>query len=92
VEEIEAPIGKMETQLKQWGAKLDDMVAVAEEAGAEAKLDYRKRIDYLKSKHQAAQLKLDELRAVGSDKWETLKAGIESAWNEVEGAFEKLTS
>jgi hypothetical protein len=89
--EIKAPIGKMEKQLKQWGAKLDDMVAEAEDASAEARRDYRKRIDHLKSKHQAAKLKLDELRAAGGDKWETLKAGIESAWEELEGAFEKLT-
>ncbi len=37
---------------------------------------HRRRIDYLKSKHQAAQLKLDALRTAGSDKGETLKLGI----------------
>jgi hypothetical protein len=91
MKKMEAHIGKMETQLKQWGAKLDELVAKAERAGTEAKIDYRKRIDDLKSKHKAAQSKLDELRAGGSEKWETLKAGVESAWNELEVAFKKMT-
>ena len=52
----------------------------------------RKRIDDLKAKHQLARSQLDELRATGSDKWETLKTGMEGAWNELEVAFRKLTN
>jgi hypothetical protein len=85
-----AHVGRMETQLQQWGAKLDEFVAKADEAGAEAKIDYRKGIDDLKAKHRGAQGKLDELKAAGSEKWETLKAGVESAWNELDVAFKKL--
>jgi hypothetical protein len=88
----EANVGKMERQLTQWGAKLDELVAQAEEAGAEVKLDYRERIDALKAKHQLARSQLDELRATGNDKWETLKTGMEGAWNELEVAFKKLTN
>jgi peptidoglycan hydrolase CwlO-like protein len=92
METREAHVGKMETQLKQLGAKLDELVAKAGEAGTEAKSDYRKRIDDLKSKHQTAQSKLDELKVAGSEKWETFKTGVESAWNELEDAFKKLKS
>jgi hypothetical protein len=88
----EANVGKMETQLQQWGAKLDELVAQVEEAGTEAKLDYRERIDALKAKHQLARSQLDDLKATGSGKWETLKTGMEGAWNELEVAFKKLTS
>jgi hypothetical protein len=91
MKKMDARVGKMETQLKQWGAKLDELVAKAEEAGAEAKIDYRKRIDDLKSKHQVAQSKLAELRAGGSEKWDILKSGVESAWKELEVAFKKMT-
>ena len=90
MEKMEAHVGKMETQLRQWGAKLDELVVTAEGAGTEAKADYRKHIDDLKAKHQAAQAKLDELKAAGSEKWETLKAGVESAWNELDVAFKKM--
>jgi len=86
-----ASTGQMESQLRQWGAKLDELVAKADAAGAEAKVDYRKRIEELKSKHQLAQSKLEELRAAGSEKLETLKVGVESAWKELEAAFRELT-
>lgn len=88
----ESNAGKMETQLKQWGAKLDELLAKAEEAGTEAKIDYRKRIDDLKAKHRVAQTKLDEIRAAGSEKWETLRTGVERAWNELESAIKKVTN
>jgi multidrug resistance efflux pump len=90
MESREAHVGKMETQLKQWGAKLDELVAKADQAGAEAKIEYRKRIDDLRAKQKVARAKLDELKTAGSEKWETLKAGVESAWNELEAAFKKL--
>jgi hypothetical protein len=86
----EANVGKMEAQLSHWGAKLDELVAKAEEAGGEVKVDYRKRIDELKAKHQAAHSKLEEFKAAGNGKWEHFKTGVESAWVELENAFKEL--
>ena len=90
MERTEEHVGKLETQLKQWGAKLDEFVAKADKAGTMARIDNRKRIDDLKAKVHAAQAKLDEVKAAGSEKWDTLKTGVESAWNELELAFKKL--
>jgi hypothetical protein len=92
METREAHVGKMEAQLKQWGAKLDELAAKAEEVGAGTKLDYRKRIDDLRAKHEAAHARLHELKTAGSARWEALKASAESAWNELEIALKKLTS
>jgi peptidoglycan hydrolase CwlO-like protein len=88
----EADIGKMETQLKEWGAKLDELSAKADKAGTEADASYRKRIDNLKAKYEVAHSKLDELRAAGSEKWNTFGTGVESAWNELRDAFKELTN
>jgi peptidoglycan hydrolase CwlO-like protein len=90
MEKTQADVGKLETQLKQWGAKLDELVAKADRAGTTARIDNRKRIDDLKAKVQAAQSKLDEVKTAGREKWETLKTGVESAWAELELAFKKL--
>ncbi|HJX64805.1 MAG TPA: coiled coil domain-containing protein [Polyangia bacterium] len=92
MEKAQENLGRLETQLKQWGAKLDAFVARADRAGTAARIDNRKRIDDLTAKCQAAQLKLDEVRAAGSEKWETLRAGVESAWGELEIAFKKLSN
>jgi peptidoglycan hydrolase CwlO-like protein len=90
MEKTQQDLGKLETQLQQWGAKLDEFVAKADRAGTTARIDNRKRIDELKAKVKVAQAKLDEVKTAGSEKWETLKAGVESAWNDLEIAFKKL--
>ena len=83
-------IDKMEKQLKQWGAKLDDLAEKVTSAGAKAKADQRQVIADLKAKQKRAQAKLDEFKAAGGDKWDTFKAGVESAYNDLEGAFKKM--
>ncbi|MBK8482190.1 MAG: hypothetical protein IPL40_13655 [Proteobacteria bacterium] len=83
-------IGKMEAQLKHWGSRLDGLVLQSQKAGTEAKDDYRKAVAELKTKHQAAQARLDELRTVGSDKWDAFKANMDRTWTEFEAAFTKL--
>ena len=61
-------------------------------AGAEAKAARHQHIDDLKAKRLAAQAKLDELKAAGSGKWETFRAGVESAWTDLEIAIKTATS
>jgi len=90
MENNEGHVGKREAQLKRWGAKLDRLVAKAEKAGADAKVEERKCIDDLKAKVQTAHSKLAELKAAGGEKWGVLKTGVESAWSELEAAFKKL--
>jgi Flp pilus assembly protein TadB len=90
MENMEGHVGKREAQLKRWGAKLDQLAAKAEKAGADAKFERRRRIDDPKAKLQAAQAKLAELQAAGGEKWKVLKTGVESAWNEIEATFRKL--
>jgi len=92
MENTQDKVGKLETQLKQWGAKLDEFVAKADRAGTAARIDNRRRIEELKAKVKAAQAKLDEVKTAGSEKWETLKAGVESAWKDLEIAFKKLSN
>jgi hypothetical protein len=92
MEKTEENLGRLETQLRQWGAKLDEFVARADRAGTTARVDNRRRIDDLKARVHAAQSKLDEVKAAGSEKWETLKIGVESAWKDLESAFKKLSN
>jgi hypothetical protein len=46
----------------------------------------------MRTKYETAEEKLAELKAAGSAKWETLQAGIETAWSELEAAFRKLAN
>ncbi len=85
-------VGKIEKQLTRWGATLDQMVARADTAGAEAKVGHRERIGELRAKHKIARGKLDQLKAATGDEWETLKDGLESTCNDLEAAFKKLVN
>jgi hypothetical protein len=87
---MKAGVGEMEMRLEQWGAKFDEFVVLAEQAGTVAEGDLRERICGLESKYQAAQAKLEELTDVGSAPWEIRKADVESVWNELEDGYREL--
>jgi hypothetical protein len=87
---VEANAGKMEAQLRNWGVKLDKVMARAEAAGTGVKIEYRKGVDDLKAKYKVAQSKFAESKAAGSAKWAIFKTGLETAWNDLETAFRKL--
>jgi len=83
-------VGKIETRLRQLGARLDKLVAKTDEVGADAQADYRKQIDHIKDKHAAVQGKLTAFRAASGQKWENFKGGVEVAWHDLENAFKAL--
>src|SRR5438477_11715735 len=92
METAESQVGKMEAELRRWGAKLDELIRKADAVGTGAKMDYRERLEDMKDKYEAARERLDELKVAGTGKWEIFKGGIEDAWNELEAAFRKLAN
>jgi len=87
---LEENMSKLEAQLDLWRAKLKEVAAKANVAGQQAKIDSRKHLDELESKLALARKKLDEAKASGAEKWETLKDGVEHIWQDLEGSFKKL--
>jgi len=83
---------KMEAQLKEWTAKLEELKAKAQQASADVKIQYQEQIETLRTKFDATQAKLQELRTAGEGAWEDLKAGIENAWSELKNAWETAVS
>lgn len=87
-------IGKIETRLRQLGAKLDKLAAKADEAQAEAqteaKLEYRRLIDLARSKQAAVQGKLDAYRTAKGQSWESFKGAVEVAWHDWTAALKAL--
>ncbi len=83
-------VGKIETRLRQLGTRLDRLVAKADEAGTEVKLDYRKRLDHIKDKLAIVHGKLNEFRAAHGRKWDDFRGGIVTAWHDLEKALQAL--
>ena len=90
METVGQEVGKIETRLRQLGTRLDKLVAKADEAGTEAKTEYRKQIDCIKDKHSLVQTKLTAFRAANGEKWDNFKSGVEIAWHDLEIAFKAL--
>ena len=83
---------KVDAQLKEWSAQITLLKAKADNARADAKIEYYKTIEALQRKQNDAKAKVQELRAAGDEAWEDLKAGSEKAWAEIKTAFHDATS
>ena len=75
-----------------WNAEISKLKAKADDARADAQLEYYKQIEELREQQQDAQAKLNELREAGEDAWEDLKAGIDNAWSSLGEAFKSAAS
>ncbi|SDC02474.1 coiled coil domain-containing protein [Ruegeria marina] len=82
---------KLEARLDQWRADIDKLQAKANEASADARLEYEKQIEKLRGLQQEAREKLEKLDQAGGEAWKDLKSGIEKAWDDL-GAAVKSAS
>jgi len=83
---------KLDAQLKEWSAQIALLKAKADNAKADAKIEYYKTIEALQRKQNEAKTKLQELKTAGDEAWEDLKTGAEKAWAEVKTAFHDAIS
>jgi hypothetical protein len=83
---------KLDAQLKEWSAQIALLKAKADNAKADAKVEYYKTIEALQSKQNEAKTKLQELRTAGDEAWEDIKKGAEKAWSEVKAAYHEASS
>jgi len=83
---------KLQARLDALGAEIDGLKARADEAAADAQLEYYKQIEHLRTQQDRARERLDELREAGDDAWEDLKAGLESAWDSLEAGVRSAVS
>jgi len=79
---------KIEAQLREWTAKINELKAKAEGAKADAKIEMHKRIDPLRAKQEAAQAKFQALKQAGTEKWEQLRTGLDKAMDDLKTTWE----
>jgi chromosome segregation ATPase len=80
---------KTRARLREWQARVDVLKARADKAEAEKKIEYHEQIEALRSKQEQARQKLDALQAAGEGAWEDLKAGVDSALDDLGEAVGK---
>ncbi|WP_351089440.1 coiled coil domain-containing protein [Shewanella sp. S1-49-MNA-CIBAN-0167] len=83
---------KLRAQLDQWSAEIDKLKAKADNAEADAKIEYYKQIEELRTMQKSANSKLTELKESSDGAWEELKAGMDGAWNSLGNSLKSATS
>ena len=83
---------KLEAQLNEWEAKIKELEAKASQVSADMKLEYQDQIQDLKAKQAAAKEKMREFGEASEDSWETLKNGMEGAWDRLGQAVRDASS
>lgn len=73
----DAYVAKMKLQLDELNSNIDELEAKAKEAKDDARDKYKEEMSKLRRQSELAVAKLDELKAVGEDKWEAVVAEME---------------
>jgi nucleotide-binding universal stress UspA family protein len=79
---------KIEVQLREWGAKIEELKTRAEKSKADLKIKYEKQIQDLQVKQAVVQQRLRELRESGENVWEELKTGVEKSLDDLKGSLD----
>lgn len=83
---------KTEAQIQELEARIDLVRAKANQAKADAKIEYAETLEDLRSKQADARRKLQELHGTGLGAWEDLKQGMDEALNDLENAVDQAVS
>lgn len=78
---------KKQAQLDERKAEVDKLKAKASGASADAQLELNKQIEALEGKLEEGKTKLAEIADASEDTWESIKEGVESAWDSMKSAF-----
>ena len=78
--------------MDEWNVEIDKLQAKADQAEAEAKIEYHEQIEDLRAKRKEVEAKIAEVQQAGEGAWEDLKQGLENSWEILKGAFAKVKS
>jgi len=67
---------KLEAQLDEWQARIDELEAKAAQANAEVKIVYQERVSDLRAKQNAAREQLAELATASEHAWDNMTKNL----------------
>jgi nucleotide-binding universal stress UspA family protein len=80
---------KIDAQLKEWSAKIEELKAKAQKSKTDLKTKYQKQIEDLQAKQTVVQEKLRELRGSGEEAWKELETGMEKTLQDLKGSLDR---
>ena len=88
----DAYIQKLHAKIDEWNADIDKLAAKAQEAEADARIEYQEQIDALKGQRREVENKLADLKQSGEGAWEDLRAGLDLAFESMNEAVNSAIS
>ncbi len=79
----QAYLDKMKAELKILGAKVDVVKAQLAKETAGLRIDVHTQIENWQTKESSFNKKLEELLASGAETFETVKASVQTAWDDL---------
>lgn len=83
---------KKQAQMDQWSADVKKLKAKASEASADAQIELNKEIKTLEGKIKEGKTRLAELSSASEDAWNSIKDGMDAAWDSMKSAFNEAAS
>jgi len=81
-------IKKLDAQLREWSAKIDELNAKAEKAKGDIKAEYTRQLEALEALQESAAKRLAEMTEASGQAWEELRTGAEKAWHELKTSLD----
>jgi len=81
-------VEKAKARIDQWNADIEKLQAKANEAKADAKIEYEDQLKELRAQRDEAKAKLEEMAEASDSAWDDMKAGFERVWEKASNAFE----
>jgi DNA-binding transcriptional MerR regulator len=88
----DAYVQKLKAKMDEWNDEIDKLAAKADQAEAESRIEYEKRLEELRAKRKDVEDKIAEVQQAGESAWEDLKEGLENSWEILKASFTKAKS
>jgi uncharacterized coiled-coil DUF342 family protein len=72
-------VQKLKAKMDEWNAEIDKIETKADQADAEAKIEYHKQLKDLRAKHKDLEDKIVAVQQTRDGAWEDLKQGFENS-------------
>jgi phage host-nuclease inhibitor protein Gam len=92
MESKESYTEKIKTKVNAWSEELSQLRSRMDQAKADARNEYGKKIEELQAKKQTLLKRVDELMESEGEAWKGIKAGVEKVSSDLRKAIEKFRS
>ncbi len=82
---------KIKAQVKEMKAKMILLEAEAEKVSADARIDYQKSVNVLKTQFKDIEMRLNRFSSASEDSWEEIRKGIDRSMSELRTALANAT-